>query len=156
MNTLILIPTVFEARYIEPKPQLRRYIQISKTLYFGIPGIGSSGIKFTGDIINQLSIDQLILLGMCGDLTGTLALGSSYIIDKVTDKKNTIAIQFPQELWQRSLGINNPPRDMNRPADLVTVKKPVYTQLRRAKLSVFAPLVDMVAAVAADDGYGAD
>ncbi len=144
MKTLVIIPSIFEAKLIAVKPILHEYIKVSDKLLLTISGIGNSGIKTVKEIVKKETVKDLVLIGMCGNLSEKERMGQSYVVDSVTNKKLILPLDKKNnELIKSFLDSHNKLTPHTKPADLITVNKPVQTAERRSDLSKFAELVDM-------------
>jgi len=147
MNQLIIIPTEFEAAMVVQRPKKGDYSCITNCspclsnecldkVFLCLSGVGKTSAKVISRIMEKEKIDEVVLIGMAGNLTEENCLGGIYIIKTVTDKKETLNVE--DLLTEETRHLNH-----DSYASLVTVNRPVYTKAIKQDLSNYAKLVDM-------------
>jgi len=122
---LILIPSSFEANFIK-EINNEKFITLKNT------GIGLKTSTYLKNYINinNLTVKNVILLGFAGILKDNLTLNTPYLINKCSYKEQTIEIDILRVLNYELKSI-------------LTVKKPIHTEVRKSAFKEKADLVDM-------------
>lgn len=114
---IILIPTRTEAQLVDKKEHII------------ISGIAKRTVKTLKNIQKSAPISKAILIGFAGRLNNDLKMNGIYSITEVTNGHHHLALSAINKKWKN--------------ANIVTVKYPVYTVNRKARLAKLAQLVDM-------------
>jgi len=122
---LIVVPTLFEASFI------KELINEKSTLLSNT-GISLKTAKEIDSYINKnkLEIKNIILLGFAGVLKNNIKLNTPYSINECTYKEETLEIKILNSLNLETKSI-------------VTVKKPIHSDIRKNYFKNIADLVDM-------------
>jgi hypothetical protein len=126
MKTLILVPTMFEAKILDKDIEKNKIKNINKNYDLIVCGIGKKSLK---TIKENLNYKNFILLGFAGNLKEKNLVGKTFNISMVSNKYETLELKTFKNLKLKS-------------ANILTSKTPINSKEKKEKLKNF-DLVDM-------------